>query len=504
MARADLVSMALFLYARGEDPKTFPFFESPRSDALDAATNLLHDLGAIDAAGALSTLGVEMLRLPVHPRQARLALGARDAGVGARGCLLAALLGEREIRREIRTRFDNAGAGSGAVGASDLIARLERFEAAEWEGGGRDAWRRYDLDPTATKAVGRVRDQLCRKLGIAATPEEGLEEEEEALLKATLMAFPDRVGRRREPGGQAIVFARGGAANQSPSSVVREAEFVVGVEVGEREGRGRAIRMASQIEPDWLLELYPDQVQDDESVHFDAQTEQVVGRSRLLYHALVLDESVTREVRGQDVQRVLVEAAIEAGFGEFCDEDELASLRARADFSMKHGGPELDLSEATLHHILSEAAQGCRGFAELREMRPLELMKSRLGLDVIRRLDGFAPKSVTMGARRQIPVNYEAGKDPWIASRLQDFFGLADGPRVADGRVPLVLHLLAPNRRAVQVTTDLAGFWARHYPDLRRSLMRRYARHAWPEDPTSATATRGGLKGRTGDKGNSK
>ncbi|MFW6087798.1 MAG: ATP-dependent helicase C-terminal domain-containing protein, partial [Myxococcota bacterium] len=122
-------------------------------------------------------------------------------------------------------------------------------------------------------------------------------------------------------------------------------------------------------------------------------------------------------------------------------------------------------------------------FAEIRDARPLDLQLARLPPDVRARLDRLAPEHVSLPGRRRVPVHYDPGKPPWIASRLQDFFGLTESPAVAGGRVPLVLHLLAPNRRAVQVTTDLAGFWARHYPSLRKQLMRRYPKHAWPERP---------------------
>src|SRR5207247_2551232 len=108
--------------------------------------------------------------------------------------------------------------------------------------------------------------------------------------------------------------------------------------------------------------------------------------------------------------------------------------------------------------------------------------------------DRLAPERVALPGGRRLRVEYELDKPPWIASRLQDFFGLRDGPRVAEGRVPLVLHLLAPNQRPVQVTTDLAGFWQRHYPALRRELMRRYPRHAWPEDPLTAPPPSGGRR----------
>lgn len=134
---------------------------------------------------------------------------------------------------------------------------------------------------------------------------------------------------------------------------------------------------------------------------------------------------------------------------------------------------------------------GRRSFAELRDAGLLDWIRAELTPHRAR-LDALAPEHVAIPGRARVPVTYEVDRPPWIASRLQDFFSAAEGPKVADGRQPLVLHLLAPNRRAVQVTTDLAGFWERHYPEIQRELRRRYPRHAWPDDPLSAPPSRPG------------
>ncbi|HEY6002641.1 MAG TPA: ATP-dependent helicase C-terminal domain-containing protein, partial [Anaeromyxobacter sp.] len=142
----------------------------------------------------------------------------------------------------------------------------------------------------------------------------------------------------------------------------------------------------------------------------------------------------------------------------------------------------VDLADA-----LRALCAGRRSFAELREADLPGAMLARLEPRGRAALERLAPERVTLPGGRSARIHYEAGKPPWVESRLQDFFGMAASPTVAGGKVPLVLHLLAPNQRAVQVTTDLSGFWDRHYPALRRELMRRYPRHAWPEDPRTAT-----------------
>jgi ATP-dependent helicase HrpB len=153
-------------------------------------------------------------------------------------------------------------------------------------------------------------------------------------------------------------------------------------------------------------------------------------------------------------------------------------------------------TEEDVGAALREACRGRRSFAELREAGLPQALLAGLPPDRRAAVERLAPERVTLGGGRTVRVNYEAGGDPpWVESRLQDFFGAARGPAVAAGRVPLVLHLLAPNLRAVQVTTDLAGFWSRHYPAIRKELMRKYPRHPWPEDPTVPLPPRSPRKG---------
>jgi ATP-dependent helicase HrpB len=207
------------------------------------------------------------------------------------------------------------------------------------------------------------------------------------------------------------------------------------------------------------------------------------------YRDLVLEESRKPVPDPARAAGVLAEAALARGLRGFAEEGEVDRLLARIGFASR-AAPESGLAAPTeedLAAALREACAGRRSFAELREAGVGQALLA--GLDPGRRalLDRLAPERVVLGGGRSVRVNYEAGeKPPWVESRLQDFFGSERGPAVAAGRVPLVLHLLAPNQRAVQVTTDLAGFWERHYPALRRELMRRYPRHAWPEDPRTA------------------
>ncbi len=514
IARADLAELALFLAAEGVDPRAFPFFEPPPAPALDAALRLLERLGALTSNDttdaptvAITALGRRLLALPTHPRLARLVLEAEARDAGPRGALLAALASERDLRLSTRTRFGDSRIDV-AVGASDLLAQLEAFEAAEAERLSASELRARGLDVLGFQQVKKSRAQLARAARAGREPALGLEDEEEALLLATLAAFPDRVGKRRRPNAPQIVFAGGGSAELAETSVVREAELLVAVDVVEGErGRAATIRAASEVEPEHLLELFPERIEERRTLRFDTKTQQVEASEALLYDGLVLDESVRRDVEGEDVADCLARAAIEHGLEKLFDADGLENLRRRLAFAAAHGlalpddaaieaatqgakvGPEAPgrVSLSFVERALADACIGRRSFADLRGLSLEQAMLARLDPSAASKLRELAPESIALPGRARVPVTYEVDRAPWIESRLQDFFGMKRGPHVASGRVPLVIHLLAPNFRAVQVTTDLEGFWARHYPTLRKELMRRYPKHAWPEDPLTAT-----------------
>jgi ATP-dependent helicase HrpB len=238
-----------------------------------------------------------------------------------------------------------------------------------------------------------------------------------------------------------------------------------------------------------LLDLFPEALRYDEALSWNAQAERVEATERLLYEDLVLEESRAPRADPEAVAARLAEEALARGARSFSEEGAVDRVLARLGFAAQHA-PDAGLArptEADLAAALRELCAGRRSFAELREADLPGALLARLEPRARAALERLAPDRVTLPGGRTTRIHYEAGKPPWVESRLQDFFGMAAGPAVAGGRVPVVLHLLAPNQRAVQVTTDLTGFWDRHYPAIRRELMRRYPRHSWPDDPRTAT-----------------
>jgi ATP-dependent helicase HrpB len=397
-------------------------------------------------------------------------------------------------------------------GSSDLLELLDLFTQAEAQGFNAERLRALDLEPTPLRAVERVSRQLRRMLRVPmATAERGTglsDEKETALLLSILAGYPDRVARRRavperrdrtgERGAAVeLLLSGGGTAELAPESVVRAAEFVVAVDAEERGDAPRTasraaktvVRLASKVESDWLLDLFPDALAEKTEARWNAQSERVELLRRLMYEQLVIDEWRAPRVEGEEVTQALAEAALSVGPQGFVDTEELERFLARVEF-VARTFPEAGLPELNDEDVrvgLAELCEGRRSFAELREAARggglVEVLRRRLLPEQSRLLAQMAPERVALARGRQARVRYERGQTPSVASRLQDFFGMREGPRVAAGRVALVLQLLAPSQRPVQVTTDLAGFWSRHYPSVRRELGRRYPRHAWPEDP---------------------
>ncbi len=451
IARAELSQLVLELGAMGIlDARELDWLEPPPESAWNAAAYLLAGLGARDPGGKLTEAGRRMVRMPVHPRLARLALEAGRRGAGERGCAAAAVLSAGVRMPPIQHHS----------GPSDVLVLID----SEWDRGTRLA---YEELRRLLRSPGRGHD-------------------EQALLEAVLAAFPDRVARRRKD--NELLLAGGGSAVLARESVVRSG-FLVAVDVEERSDRDTPlVRVASGIEPDWLLDFFPDRVAERRTLEWNRAAERVEAAAALVYDGLVIHE--TREApRDEDEPwRMLADRALEAGPARFAEPGELAEFLARAWFVSQHS----DVPELTGEDVRAALVTLCAGrksFDELeaaaREGGLIRALESRLsgGGRLLHRL---APARLTLPSGRQARIRYARGQPPWVEARLQEFFGMKDTPRIAEDKVPLVLHLLAPNNRRVQTTTDLAGFWQRLYPSLRRELGRRYPKHRWPEDPLTA------------------
>ncbi|MFM2126423.1 MAG: ATP-dependent helicase HrpB, partial [Acidobacteriota bacterium] len=277
-----------------------------------------------------------------------------------------------------------------------------------------------------------------------------------ALLESVLAAFLDRVARHRREGE---LLLSGGGSAKFPNC---RWEFLVAVDIEERREHGvPLVRLAAPIEPEWLLDRTTERVR----FEWNRSAERVEQVSALVYDQLVIEETRAPAAACAEAGELLAQKALDAGMGKFIDPDALEQLTSRAALA----GIPIDAEAA-----LRDACQHAISFSELRDANLLETLRPP-------RLEQIAPGQIRLPGGRQVKVHYEPGKPPWIESRLQDFFGMQDTPKI--NGAPVVVHLLAPNHRPVQLTTDIKGFWERLYPQVRKELMRRYPRHKWPENP---------------------
>ena len=450
--RREITQLCLDLHVAGVgNPLDLEWLDAPPAEAIAKAEELLRRLRAVDDRGRITPLGRKMAALPLHPRLAALAFVADELGAGAEGCISAAALSTGERLPETPPHDS----------PNDLELIVERRPEAR---------------------LRQVEQQLRRLV----RPHSG--GDAMGLRRALLRAFPDRVARRRK--GLELRMLGGVAVQQAKNSSVQRASLLVLPEIEERPDLGAPIaRLVCAIEPEWLLEEFAELVADSESVEWNRETERVERVSYLLYGDLVIDESRGGQPDTAQAAELLARKAAEAGLHRWADADALSELRSRVAFAAQYA-PLQPLDDAA---ILAALQRACYGLASLRELEQatgngafLRQLIESLGTGAARQLDEVAPERIRLPSGRHARVHYVEGQTPWVGSRLQDFFGLRDTPRIARGQVNLVMHLLAPSQRPVQTTQDLAGFWERLYPQLRKELSRRYPRHSWPEDPYQA------------------
>ncbi len=420
--RSDLAQLCLALRAMGiHDPAQVEWLETPPEMGVKHAEQLLELLVRSEADAG------KLMRLPLHPRLSRMIAGATERGVGRAACIAAALLGSGERSKH-----------------NDLLEAMDE-----------------SLSDSAQQ-------QLRHLLRLVQPP--GIpRHDDDALLQSVLMGFPDRVAQRKA-GNQVML------ANGTPAEIIGPPPsfpVFLALDAEDRtENPLPQVRLFARVEPEWLLDHFPERVREETALIWNRQAERVDSVSRLFYEKLILQEWNV-EPDPEAAARLLAEKALESGIERFVDETVLDDLFGRLEFA------GIDLPDISAS--FREFCRGHRSFSELKASGNNFFSWLEQNLDT-HRLRENAPRTLRLKSGRQVKIHYERSKTPWIASRLQDFFGMDETPRLGPQRIPVVLHLLAPNQQPVQTTTDLAGFWTRLYPQVRRDLMRRYPRHSWPED----------------------
>jgi ATP-dependent helicase HrpB len=482
--RGDLAGPLLQLLALGEE-RDFPWLDEPPPEAVATARQLLQRLGAVatDEAGRprVTPLGAELSRLPAHPRLARLLVAGAGHGVLRETAVAAALLSDRDPfraprqgprdRQRVRTRSD----------VVDRVAALQAFHAGV---PGADP----DLEPHPAAASGvlRVAEQLFRLVEAPLGPRAG--DPAAATMLALVEAFPDRLVRLR-PGTQERGTMVGGRGVRLEGSRLRGEPLFLAIDVDDTGGEA-GVRLASAVERSWLdrppLAVNLHQV---EELLYHPSRRQVEARLCTAWLDLVLDETPTairdpaaaaavlaREAAGQ-LDRVA--PGPDTAAGGF-----LARLRWLATAAPELGLPSV--GPADLAGFLPGLCHGLRSLDEVAAADWLTGIQALVGSEAVALVERLAPSQLELPGRgKRYRLAYDTG-GPVLAVRIQELFGVGETPRIAGGRVPVLLHLLGPNHRPQQITADLAGFWKTTYPAVKKELRRRYPKHAWPDDPLAA------------------
>ena len=489
--RVDLTGAVLQLLAWGEtDLDSFPWLEPPREASLRDAIALLEGLGAVDERGVTAE-GRILVRFPVHPRLARLLVEGHARGFPVDVSRLAALLAERDPFPRVRRDTPPA------PGPSDLWPRLEALEAFTARGEVRET--PYGrLKRGAAGSVLAAAEQLERLLAAELGPApEPSASREEALSRALLAAYPDRVALRREPRSDRVLLVGGRGARAGRDSAVRTAPLSLALDlVAGRRGEGAEawVRLATELDESWLPA-----VRESLEHVFDPDRERVVARKRRTYRDLVLREVEAPVSDAERAAGILAEAAAGDLEGALALERDdvgrfLARVRCLAEWRPELGLPRFDRED--LLELMPSLCAGKRSFDELRSSPLVEVLSGTLSYEQRKALETEAPERLEVPSGSHISLQWAAGEPPVLAVRIQEMFGAANTPTVAGGRVRVLLHLLAPNFRPQQITDDLTGFWDRTYPEVRKELAGRYPKHSWPDDPRSATPeAKGGRRG---------
>jgi ATP-dependent helicase HrpB len=466
---ADLAPLVLELAQWGvRDVAQLQWLDVPPAAHIAQATALLQQLGALDAAARITAHGRAMLQPGAHPRLAHMILRGQELGYGALACELAALLSERDPLR------------GGPVRDADILLRLELLR-------GTGDYR--DVNRGLLRQIRATATQWQRQLQCDAPPPDHADLKMSGVILA--YAYPDRIAQRRAGAHNRFVLSNGRGACFVEAEPLAAADYIVAAHLdGSREAR---VFLASGIDHEQLLHTHSHLISEHTSVSWDEREQCVQARRQQRLGKLVLLDEPWEAADSQLLQSILLEGIRRNGLACLPWNAAARQLQARISF-LRRAVPRdwPDVSDAmllsTLHEWLLPYVHGMRRLAQLRRLDLHAVLLAQLPWAQQRQLDELAPSHLTVPSGSRVRLDYSQ-ETPVLAVRLQEMFGLADTPRIAGGRLPVLLHLLSPARRPVQVTQDLATFWQGSYHEVKKELKGRYPKHHWPDDPLQAEPT---------------
>jgi ATP-dependent helicase HrpB len=455
---ADLSSFALDLAAWGATPDKLAFLDPPPRAAMSEATALLRELGALDADGRITEEGKLLRRLPLPPRLARMVVDAASDGEAERAAQIAALIGER------------------GLGGDDLDLR-ERLNGLH-----------RDRSPRGRDA----RAMAKRWAEIASSKPQA---ETDASVGALLaLAYPERVAKNRDGSDGSFLLVNGRGANVDTASPLAREPFLAVAELTGTAARGR-ILLAAPITLEEIEAGFAERIETRDDVTFDTASASLRGRRSRRLGSIVLTEQAFSVITNEETARKLAAGVAKLGSVRLPWTKALRQWRDRVMFLRANEGEEWpDLSDAALIASVAEwlapAFLDKTALSDLSEDELDGAVRGLLPWALRRRLDTEAPTHFTAPTGSPVPIDYEAEGGPKISIRVQELFGLDRHPSVAGGKAPLLIELLSPAHRPVQMTRDLPGFWRGSYAAVRTEMRGRYPRHPWPDDPIAAPPTR--------------
>ena len=520
--RLDLAEVVLTLKAAGvDDLRKFRWLDAPEEQALAHAEELLVDLGALakvqsaecrvqssaekvqsqetphppslgsygvaSVVSYITEIGRKMLAFPLHPRYARMLLAARDYGCVYQACLVAALTQGRDLLLRNVDR-DTASAREDLLGekaGSDFWILMRAWSYAAKNEFRLEACRRLGIHAVTARQVGPLFQQF---LEIAKREKLDVSQREipdEALHKCILIGFSDRVARRVDQGTLRCELVHGRRGTLARESVVQNNPLLVVAEVREVEGKEKSVNtilnLATVVEEKWLRELFPEDVSGSPRVFYDATTRRVYAEEQLRFRDLVLGARRVEPPPTDAAARLLAEEVV-AGRLVLNEWDHAAEQWILRLNLLSQWCPELGLPAITQddrRHLIEQLCHGAFSYKEIKDKPVSAVLKSWLSPAQQDFLDKHAPERLALTNGRTPKVAYEVGNPPHIAVRIQELYDVTTTPKIAMGKVPVLVHILAPNTRPVQITQDLAGFWREHYPRVKQELQRKYPKHQW-------------------------
>jgi len=428
-----------------------------------------------------------MLAFPLHPRYARMLLAAQDYGCVYQACLVAALTQGRDL---LLRNVDKATASDredllGETAGSDFWILMRAWTYASRNQYRIDACRRLGIHAVTARQVGPLFQQfldIAKREGIDVAPREI---KDEALHKCILIGFSDRVAHRVDSGTLRCELVHGRRGVLARESVVQSTNLLVVAEIREVEGKDKTVNtilsLATVVEQKWLHELFPEDIAATPRVFYDVATRRVYAEEQLRFRDLVIG---TRRVDPPPVDAAanLLADEVLAGRLTLNDWDHAAEQWILRLNLLTQWCPELELpsiGDEERRHLVEQICHGAFGYKDIKDKPVKGILKAWLSSAQQEFLDKHAPERLSLSNGKTPKISYEPGNPPHIALRIQELYNINTTPKLAMGRVPVLVQVLAPNMRPVQITQDLAGFWREHYPRLKQELQRKYPKHEW-------------------------